>query len=54
MQNIKGVEIKYYLKAADGEEKLVPVWELEIGKWTYFINIYDGVIVSSIDNEVNN
>ena len=54
LQNIKGVEIKYYLKAADGEEKLVPVWELEIGKWTYFINIYDGVIVSSIDNEVNN
>jgi hypothetical protein len=54
LQNIKTLEIKYYLKNIDSEEKLVPVWKLEIGEWIYFINIYDGLIVSSISNEVEN
>ncbi len=54
LQNIKTLEIKYYLKNIDNEEKLVPVWKFEIGNRIYFINIYDGIIVSSINQEVDN
>jgi len=53
LQNIKALELKYYLKSVDDDEKLVPVWKFEIGNWIYFINIYDGIIVSSINQEVD-
>ena len=46
LQNIESIELKYYLMNNDNFDHLIPVWELKIGQMTYYINIYDGEIIS--------
>ena len=46
LQNIQSLELKYYLMSNDAFDNLIPVWQLKIGQMTYYINIYDGEIIS--------
>ena len=46
LQNIESIELKYYLMSNDNFDHLIPVWQLSIGQTTYYINIYDGEIIS--------
>ena len=46
LQNIDSIELKYYLMSNDNFDHLIPVWQLSIGQTTYYINIYDGEIIS--------
>jgi hypothetical protein len=46
LQNIDSIELKYYLMSNDNFDHLIPVWQLNIGQTTYYINIYDGEIIS--------
>lgn len=46
LQNIEHLELKYYLVTKDGYDSLVPVWQLVIADYIYYINIYDGEILS--------
>lgn len=46
LQNIDSLELKYYLVSKNNFDNLIPVWQLKIGQMTYYINIYDGEILS--------
>lgn len=46
LQNIESIELKYYLMSNDNFDHLIPVWQLKISQTTYYINIYDGEIIS--------
>ncbi len=46
LQNIESIELKYYLMSNQNFDNLIPVWQLKIGQMTYYINIYDGEIIS--------
>jgi len=46
LQNVKNIELKYYLMSNDNYDHLIPVWRLKIGQIVYYINIYDGEIIS--------
>lgn len=46
LQNIESIELKYYLMSNDNFDHLIPVWQLKISEMTYYINIYDGEIIS--------
>lgn len=48
LQDIHKLDIKYFLRKVDYEEKLVPVWKLEVNNRIYFINIYNGFIIKNI------
>jgi len=48
LQNIEGLELKYYLVSNNNYDNLIPVWQLKIGERIYYINIYDGEILSKL------
>ncbi|MGM0379880.1 MAG: hypothetical protein ACQEQE_09060 [Bacillota bacterium] len=49
LQDINGLKLKYYYMDSEDDKKLIPIWELKIRDITYLINIYNGEIVSVIN-----
>ena len=52
LQDINSLELKYYYLDNKEDKKLIPVWELKIKDITYLINIYNGEIMSVINEGV--
>ena len=50
LQNIKAVEMVYYLNVSQSES-LIPAWHIEVGSHQYIINIYSGEILKWIPPE---
>lgn len=47
MQNLRNVELNYYLDPELDDERLIPAWHLEIGNTRYYFHVYTGDILLS-------
>lgn len=54
LQDIEKIQLTYYLSYSDQEYNLVPCWLIKIDKHTYFINIYTGDILNTVEEEISN
>jgi hypothetical protein len=47
MQNLKNVELYYYLDSELDAERLVPAWRVEIADTLYYFHLYTGDVLYS-------
>lgn len=45
MQNLKNVELYYYLDSDLDDERLIPSWRVEIGNTRYYFHVYTGDVL---------